>query len=819
MLDEIEKALRVLAEEEQVIEIRALGKRSKEVFAGYFKHHDVLAMRAEDLDKTGKCKGIYIVLNPLNPELYSRSPEAISRASQTATDSDIIRRRWLPIDLDPVRKTGVSSSHEEHDFALERASEIRDFLMEMGWPEPIKADSGNGAHLLWRIDLPNDTESRKLVEQCLRSISYIFSDDKIKIDTNVGNAARIWKLYGTYARKGENLQERPWRIAKLLDVPNNISIVTADQLRAISSLWKDRSKNKHIDLEKFLVDHNISVHRSKEGLSGKIYVLDICPMNPEHTDRSACIIEKNNGTILFKCHHDHCRDYTWSDVLKKFGEGVVVGGGQTLTIYDVTTSNPNDPDSIKFSPTKAAHAIIGIYKIVTSEDGTMWVYDNGIYVPYVQDLVDKTLNRVAGDLYSIHMSHETIRKIQTETRISGLKWNPNPDLLGLENGVLDLRSGSLIEYSPDMYLTTRFPVTYDPNARCPNIYRFMKTSFESDDDILTCLDLFVSLCRAKASGYFLTLVGPGGNGKKVLESIMMRFVGRDNYTTVRINQLENDRFARQEIMGKRLLINSEVTGEKTESRWIKMIATGDAIDSDIKFKNGHVRFEPYCLQVFDTNLGQRFHDNSRGFTRRIAKIDMPYIFVDNPDPNDPRQRKIDRDLEKKVTSPEELSGLLNIIIKRAPEVISSGHIHLKKSGERMAEEYDIQSHSLSEFIDRFMTYDVHAGFIRTEEIWDDYNRFCECINITPKKISILSRYLKTHFGLQKSRNGLSNKKYGKGYDGLIVMRDDLDKFIQEYTEVSSSVTSDASNIIANQLSYEILKYSELSEEDVKSEGR
>ena len=804
MLEEIQKALEILIDDDQIVELRAFGRDRKEIVSGFFKYRDVLARRAHDLDMSGKYKGIHITLNPVKPELYDISPENIIRSTRATTDADILKRTWFPIDVDPVRKSGVSATDNEHAIAMEVAQRVAEFLQEMGLPEPVLADSGNGAHLLWKIDLPNNEESRKLIDKCLRVIADLFDSDQVKIDRTVSNASRIWKLYGTTSRKGDNSQDRPWRMSKIIKAPAEIRIVTREQLLSIASLLNDTPQQTDVlshgsawdmDIEKWIEDHGYSIHRIKDGILGKIYVLDVCPMNPEHDDKSAFIIKCNNGRILFKCHHDHCKEYTWSDVLKKHGEtvgGVVVGNNQVLTIYDVTKPDRKDPSVLRFSPTKAARAILSIYSIITDDEGEMWVYDNGIYVNHVNDLIDKTLSRVAGDLYTLNMSRETIRKVQIETRRTDIRWNPNPNLFGVANGVIDLETGEFLEYSPDMYITIRSPVIYDPKADCKEIKKFFRDIFATDDDILTIIDCFVAMSRAVASGYFLTLIGIGGNGKKVLETLMMAYVGNDNYTTVRVSKLDNDRFARMALRNKRLLINSEVSGEKAESDWIKLIATGDVTDSDVKYKN-RIKFSPFCFQVFDTNIGQKFHDTSRGFTRRILKLDCPYIFTPNPDPNDPTQKKEDPDIYKKILAPEELSGLLNIVIKRAPHVIKTGHIYHRKSGDQMSEEYYMQSNSVAVFVDRFTSYDPHASFILTTEIYDAYKTFCKCINATAKRENILSRYLAKVYH-KSSREGIASGKYGKGYNGILINYVELDKFISMLNDHSS--TSDASKIVA-----------------------
>ena len=81
------------------------------------------------------------------------------------------------------------------------------YLREHGWPEPVAADSGNGAHLLYAVDLPNDAESLELVRGVLEGLSFKFSDGAVGVDTATSNAARIWKLYGTTARKGDSTYE------------------------------------------------------------------------------------------------------------------------------------------------------------------------------------------------------------------------------------------------------------------------------------------------------------------------------------------------------------------------------------------------------------------------------------------------------------------------------------------------------------------------------------------------------------------------------------------------------------------------------------
>ena len=159
--------------------------------------------------------GIYVTLNPINTALLARSRNrAIPFCDTTTADGDVTARRWLPIDCDPVRPAGIPSTDGEHDAALARARAIREALAARGWPDPILADSGNGAHLLYRVDLPADDGG--LLARCLEALAFGWDDGAVTIDRSVHNPARIWKVYGTVARKGDGTPDRPQRLAHSL---------------------------------------------------------------------------------------------------------------------------------------------------------------------------------------------------------------------------------------------------------------------------------------------------------------------------------------------------------------------------------------------------------------------------------------------------------------------------------------------------------------------------------------------------------------------------------------------------------------------------
>jgi hypothetical protein len=144
----------------------------------------------------------------------------IAYPQSTTSDDEVIRINWLPIDIDPYRPSNVPSSTPELHAALARRDEVLDHLESLLGPgHCITGMSGNAAHILIRVDLPNDTPSRAAVKRIGDALveqfsdpretgSQIYSPPRVGLDSTVYNPARIWKIPGTIAVKGDLVAER-----------------------------------------------------------------------------------------------------------------------------------------------------------------------------------------------------------------------------------------------------------------------------------------------------------------------------------------------------------------------------------------------------------------------------------------------------------------------------------------------------------------------------------------------------------------------------------------------------------------------------------
>ena len=225
----------------QITELRALGVGGAETWAGWFDGADLRSLAAAALELEDRCRGLYFVPNPVNPPAVPLGQVVRRGKGETTDDSMVARRRWMLIDIDPVRfgldgkplaDPACPATDAEKRAAWSVVQRCRGALDAFGLSGVVVGDSGNGWHLCYPVDLPNDDASRTLCRSVLATLATRADDDRAKVDLKTFNAARIWKLYGTRPRKGRESDGRSWRYSSAHVMPG----VAADPAKNVAAL-------------------------------------------------------------------------------------------------------------------------------------------------------------------------------------------------------------------------------------------------------------------------------------------------------------------------------------------------------------------------------------------------------------------------------------------------------------------------------------------------------------------------------------------------------------------------------------------------------
>ena len=330
---EVAKTLHLMVPN-QVFELRALnatlkGDRYPATVFGFFNDID---QAITELGRLHTATGIYLTPNPVNPALLARAHNRLKRAEKQdalTRDADIRERRWWLIDIDPVRPSQTSASDAQKQEALRVGHAVFDYLTRIcGWPAPLCADSGNGCHLM--VPLAEGQLDTAPYQAALDDLAQRFNTDTVTIDPTVTNLARIWKLYGTTAGKGDPVPELGirHRQSHLLNDATPVTPIDHATFTTLLGSSTGRAQSRATLtpaaiapttgttwLDQWLAQYFPEAGEGEpwsQVPGGRIWKID-CPWNPAHVGK-ACITQRPNGSIGASCRAASCRQHHWREL-------------------------------------------------------------------------------------------------------------------------------------------------------------------------------------------------------------------------------------------------------------------------------------------------------------------------------------------------------------------------------------------------------------------------------------------------------------------------------------------------------------------------
>jgi archaellum biogenesis ATPase FlaH len=343
--------LKFLFREGDTFELCGLGKadRAKVTASGWYKQNGTF-----DPSQFRAYQNIYVTLNPTLPALAGRSCGRLKEGVPRTSDKDIPVLCNLLFDFDPVRPSGIASTAEEHEAAIDLAGKVRDYLTSQGWPEPLFGDSANGAGLIYPLEnLENTPMNVDLVKNCIAAIGDMSDTDAVKIDRTVFNPARLVRLFGTMNKKGDSIPERPHRLSKIISVPENRNPVPIEKLRELAAKVKSNNERpgnerktdaSRLDVERYLNHYGVEIVKTKQNGTAILYCLKSCVFDHSHSPNEAAIVQGHNGALSYQCFHNSCKGRTWQEARQ------VISGNEKLSAFITGTNEtewiPEEPKNL-----------------------------------------------------------------------------------------------------------------------------------------------------------------------------------------------------------------------------------------------------------------------------------------------------------------------------------------------------------------------------------------------------------------------------------------------------------------------------------------
>jgi P4 family phage/plasmid primase-like protien len=655
--------------------------RPNGVAVGYFDSWDAALLAVEN--EPSQYKAAYFTLNPIKlPTGIPLNPHALTPSQNAAAASDIARRTWLLVDLDPPRSAKANSSEVEKQVAREQAGCVREWLRSRRWPEPILADSGNGIHLLYRIELPNDEATTVLLRSVLARLHQVFP----LVDAGNFDAPRLCKLYGSWARKGDHSEERPHRRSAILEA--TAGLTAAEHIQAQERKAGLSISDGNVKLQKligFLEHYSVSIRSAPRPIKNGHQVAIECPWVDEHSDGSLrdCVVSYDGiRGFGFKCLHRHCVDRHW----KQFRA-------------ELERRNPGLPPYFRGLP-RMTHADIARDFIAENEDfctvynaprspiaawvGTRWdVGDDG------SRLLRKAIRAHLDALYRRYPEPEEGKRdyrltllsapfatnVLTEVRpllppVRREEFDADVHVLGLPGArVVDLRTGKVRPMVREDCLTKRLYIAPEDVAT-PRWDRFLSEITLGDGELGAYLVRLCALCLSGVPYHGLFFLwGRGRNGKGVLLRLMMKILGEGVFAVslrpseVTANTREDSDSAKRtfaKFEGMRLATVQETVGSRLNLPVLKILSGGDTL-SGAKMRQDDVQFAPTHKLLLPTNDRPDLPADP-AFRGRVHFI--PFL-ADYSDVSK-QDKRLESDLQV------EAAGVLHKLITVCPDVIQNG---------------------------------------------------------------------------------------------------------------------------------------------------
>jgi len=310
-----------------------------------------------------------------------------------------------------------------------------------------------------------------------------------------------------------------------------------------------------------------------------------------------------------------------------------------------------------------------IYTLRSIKEPSMYIYHDGIYIDKAHTYIQEFVYNSLGKYYDKAIAEKVKDKIQVQTYVNGVDFYKEEDAryICVQNGILDIFERKLLPFSPDKKFFNKLPVTFKEDAVCEVTHKHFNTILPPQD-VLVVQELYgYLLYRDYEFEKAFLFFGGGRNGKGKTIEQMKCLLGAENCANISLQDLQEKTFMKSFLHGKLANLGTELGNATLKDTTVFKELTGhDQITADKKHADPII-FMNYAKMIYSTNNIPRSVDDSEGFWGRWIPISFDVTFrmknvyeqMEKDGTLKPNHRIADTEIIKKLTTPTELSGVLN----------------------------------------------------------------------------------------------------------------------------------------------------------------
>lgn len=356
---------------------------------------------------------------------------------------------------------------------------------------------------------------------------------------------------------------------------------------------------------------------------------------------------------------------------------------------------------------KLANYLIREHNVIKINDN-LHIYKNGYYTSNTDEIERIMLQYIVNSTRTPRL--ETIRYLELKAEEISLE---TPTLISVKNGVLNLETKQLLEFSPEYKIKNKILINYNSTAYSEIMDRTLNKICCNDKQLRMLIEEMIGyiIFRRNEIGKAFILTGSGANGKSTLLDVIKRLIGKENISSVALNEL-NDRFKTFQLEGKLANIGDDISnGYIEDNSTFKKLVTGETVNVERKGKDPF-DFENYSKLIFSCNEMPRINDLSDGLKRRLIFIPFNAKLSKKDDDYDPF-------IIDKLLSEESLEYLLRISLEGLDRVLFNREFTTPKVVDETWEDYEKRNNPIIGFLEEGKIENES-----TKDVYLQYQTFC-----------------------------------------------------------------------------------------------
>lgn len=374
---------------------------------------------------------------------------------------------------------------------------------------------------------------------------------------------------------------------------------------------------------------------------------------------------------------------------------------------------------------------------VVSISNQLYIYQDGIYQVGYKAIETAMINQIPN--LKKTQRREVLEYMEL---IADEKAQADARYIAFRNGVLDIVTGQMQSFSPDLVITNQIPWDYNPEAYSELADDTLNKLACGDQPIRALLEECIGYCfycRNELGKAFI-LTGDKSNGKSTFLDCVKAILGDGNISALDLKEL-GDRFSTSMMFGKLANIGDDIGDDFLQGSQVatfKKVVTGNRIKAERKGQDPF-EFNPYVKLLFSANDIPRMKDKTGAVLRRLVIIPFNATFSkDSPD--------YDPFIKYKLIQQESVEYFIRLGVEGLKRILENNEFTKSEKVAEQIDEYENENNPIKAFID-----ECGVEMIEDEPTGDVYSRyqvFCADCGMQPMSNIVFSKQINKRLGFE-----------------------------------------------------------------------